>query len=366
MVSLSSTRNARNTLKVMCGACDRPSDMHPIVDMPGDFVVTCDRLPEDIGKARWANHRGQEFEDFLLIMDEQGNGHEVLRLDTEGPESLTLGFQSRQGTMSGGSYVDEIDYVSPTVEWNALARWHDRAKFTRDGQEHFICTPTLEQHRSERMGGADEVIINAKGVAPYSSPDANDRGQDTQRNAYVEGFDGFLSLKLIDEDLTRKYHAHLYNVFTNKSGKVQVGSIQLTHNVDGTVTAECVNRRLCAINGKTARMTIRVNEATRDEQEAFVWAILSHGNNHAAKWFREREGFYPLHKQGCDLKCGLALKPEHFTVCTYSGPRPSLLTDDEQYAFLKEHERTCKDVRCTCGEVTWSLRPDRELALLAR
>lgn len=318
--------------QIICGACGVPAIKHGATDgivfrgaTPMDDI-TCYRMPEDIKHSTWVDAYGYEFSDYIRV--DGGNGPvDLLHHDVSGAPALVeqmprsnegywqeTRFGVPQGDYQGDTYVDEQDYYDWTKEYDAVERWQDKA-LTAD--DDFICTPTLEQMQSGKMQGATEVVINpGKSVAPYSK-----QTDTTDRNAIVEKNDGFLSIQLLDDVLTRKHHAKLLNVYVDKQDYLRCGSVQFIRlhgkGIEGRTLAHCVKCK--------GEMSIDPRISTRAEMEQFTYRVIAHGNNHAAKWFTQRETFY-------------ALSPNL--------PEQSLTTSDEVVKFTKEHAKVCSDSRC--------------------
>ena len=389
-------------LTIICGSCDEPADKHGspdgIVARYGSNdldVVKCYRQPEDIQFAYWqvavptgvrertyfddpeyvealntwdlkydtadtkrygSHYRHVEVSDYAVtpsgnvILPQNLRGTATVR--DEQPRSNEGHYESyRFGVPQGdydsnGTYVDEAEYVSPSREFDALDRWTDKA-LTPDNE--WICTPTIQQlppYLPRSTESLREVAINAKGhVRPY----ANEETDSSDRNAYVEGAEGFLSVLMLDEVLTAKYHARILNVFADKkTHDVRVGSIRIRKNTDNTITAYCVQ------NSCTGEATVDPNNVTRAQMESFVYQIVQHGNNHAAKFIRERDDFYKVHAPNCDLdKCD-----PQVPYCEHTTTRNTqILTDEDEVRFLLEHNSYCKDSRCKCAERLASLMP---------
>jgi hypothetical protein len=361
---------------IICGSCDEPASKHGredgIVFQGADLFdrKECYRQPEDIGFSVWTDARsGLELSDYRLTQSFDSD-FTVLNPDVSGPSAeiddtytyagvnhiahVRLG--TPQGDYVGDTYVDEIDYVSPTKEWDALDRWTDKARpapYSAQSEDEWICTPTLEQMQSGRMGSATEVVINRKGTpAPY----ANNEVPTEDRNAVVEGNHGFLSIQLLDEVLTEKYHRRLLNMFT-KDNEIRVGSMAFRSLPDGKVSVRCVQNN-CNAN-KPYQFDPRT--ATREFAETLTLAVISHGNNHAAKWFTERETFYKVHKPGCDIhKCD----PKAAT-CDHIVSSHRLSNEWEVLGFLKEHARYCSDSKCFHELHIMALSPAKEQEVAA-
>jgi hypothetical protein len=347
--------------QIICGSCNEPNTKHGRSDgivseglTPYDNIL-CFRQPEDIGFSTWLDPRTNvERNDYVRI-----DGVDYLHYDVSGPEAtdteptcnplfgkegyLTEGIaikrNNREGVPAGsystdGTYYDEHEYEFPTKEHDALDRWVDKARPTAD---EWVCTPTLEQHRSSKMGSATEVIITRKGsISPYVTEVSSE-----DRNAIIEGNHGFLSIQLLDDVLTRKHHARLLNVFT-KNNELRVGSVAFRQYPDGKVQAVCVHRD-CQNNAAGKSSIFDPATVSREQAEAFIWATIAHGNNHAAAWFKSRPSYYKVHLLGCDLsKCD-----ESSPTCQVVNPDRKAM-DTEFLSFLKEHAAICSDSNCTC------------------
>lgn len=374
------------SVKIMCGACDRPASIHPVELVPNSFVIPCGRRPEDIGNASWRNEvSGLEFSDYRVE-----DGNILLPLDLSGPEAQSTKYPSsnegffrsyrhgvEQGAYGPQGYEDEQDYVSPAIDQAKVDRWKDstyKVEYVRvpnleDEDDTFLSLPSFKswivvegdgefryETRYSYRWEKGELVTSKQ----FSKVPAQEEISYEERNAYVEGNEGFLSLKLLDEQLTRRYHAKLLNVFRDKqTGQVRIGSVRIEPNADGTLSAQCVQ------NACKAKMTTRVQVAdlTRIDMEEFVWACIAHGNNHSAKWLKERPTYYALHRMGCpahkDPRTNefVCFRNE---VCTYrpDSPHREALTDDEQFAFILDHNSKCRDSKCRCSEVLAELRPD--------
>lgn len=329
------------TRQIRCGLCDFPQQAHTAPNrLTYDELCFRDSLDDNWGLAVFdLDSRYPKF-DYERGIDSTTNSiFDLVLTDVAGPESLTMPLMRRDGSYVNGVFTDETDYVSSDVEVAKLSRWRDTAT-TPTGD--FFCTPTLEQHRSPQMGDSTEVIIawNGKGaIVPAGQPEVSNE----TRNAYIEGADGFTSVKLLDEVLTQKYHARLLNVFADKqTNAVRIGSIRLSTNADGTKHAECV-RNDCIAKMDSVSLTDLTYDEARFEMERFVLAIIRHGNNHAAKWFTERDTYYKLHEPACDGLCD----PNQYH-CYGHTTRPIPANEADQ---LVEHYRNCKTPGCTCVDL---------------
>ena len=136
----------------------------------------------------------------------------------------------------------------------------------------------------------------------------------SQRNVYVEGQEGFLSIELYDEAKTEMFQYKLLNVYRDKKTKHRrVGGMEFTNQADGSINARCANYR-CHIKPLNSGAQLRyalehtpvpfsIEHSLRQEMEAFTIAVIRHGNNHAADWFTERNTYYKVHTATCQLDC---------------------------------------------------------------
>lgn len=275
--------------RIICGKCNEPKAKHQqfpnykrtwnprtkryvplyvVANYDDDFKVYCSRSYDQIGNPEF---------DYASINT----------TDLPIPEVVQADFDDNS---------DPYEYESPVEEWERIERYHDRMP-----EEH---TVTYEQY----LQGARTVSWG--NVEPES------------RNVYVEGQEGFVSVQVLNEWLTRKYHARLLNVFVNKAGKVQIGSVVLQNitlrdNADGTREALCL---------KCKGRLIVPDTTDHEAQAEFTYAVIAHGNNHAAKWFRERGSYYPLHH--------------------------SLLPKVEEDAdLIVQHHKSCTTIGCSCTDL---------------
>lgn len=306
--------------QLICGACNCPASAHTsddnVVARVFGLNIECFREFHEIGQSFWQSEQtGQEVSDYWLI-----DGVVVTPQDLEGTESLILAYMERS--------EDEFLQEDWSAEFAKLDRWNDRThRVTAQGTKSWVSTSTLGEEPGEYLLTQDSDKGRTK--AKY---DTNADFLQEQRNAFVEGNPGFLSLELYNTLLTERYQNHLLNVFRDKqTSGLRVGSVKFIHYADGTIQAACV-RNDCS--GRSAVMD--PSSATREDMETFIWACIVHGNNHAAKWFTSRPEFYPLNTE-------------------LSEP---VLTEDEQYAFLKDHSVHCSDSKCEHQSRLEELRPD--------
>ena len=227
---------------------------------------------------------------------------------------------------------DADEYVSVDNELSALENWRD---VTHDAYaKTWVGTVTLEQHQT---GLATEALIDAKGTATPYSKDAEVTNED--RTVYVEGQDGFIARNFLNDLLTRKYHARLLNVFTDKrTGDLRIGGIRIIKGIEGRVIGRCVNGNC------RAELTIDTQTATRTDYEDFILSVIRHGNNHAADWFRSRDTYYKVHAAGCDIH---ACDPNVPWCKVIVAPSPVGVVKDVTEMF--DHQTYCKNSKCSCA-----------------
>ena len=221
---------------IICGYCNFPAAKHA-------------DLNTKWRKGRFVVHEDEDgFKQYCNRYAEDVTNPEV---DFVRTRNISLPLQDNVQPEFDNDNSDQYHYEDANAELEKLDRYHDRSP-----EEH---TVTLEQYRQGYRS------------TPNLEPES--------RNTYIEGQEGFTSIKVLDDILTRKYHARLLNIFINKQGKRQIGSVVLQDNTDGTRSAKCVKCK-GVLNFPT--------DPTRAQMEEFTYAIISHGNNHAAKWYRER------------------------------------------------------------------------------
>lgn len=306
------THTAKRTL--VCGSCHYPIKFHPIeflCNRTSDSTPVMGYVTEDApyGYGDYWLYRNGAIE---VLTDFSGNGIEDVVTD---------------------------DWCDSQSELEAIDRYRD---LDPQQQTHAVDWWYVKPGAPIQHG----VYATPKGPAPEVTNDISVE----LRNAYVEGNDGFVSRHLLDEELTKKFHARILNTFVDGTGSIRIGSIRISRTVDGGWNAKCV-RGTCSASLTAAP------DVTRDNMEAFVAAVVRHGNNHAAKWFTERDTFYKVHADGCDLTCDST--DAHCNV----RPNATVAKPDEfaYVAFLQEHSKYCKDERCTCVAHLAMLMPAPEV-----
>lgn len=301
-----SLSSARHDWIIVCGTCDIAMSYHPINN---DFV-TCERSQDTFPNTFTINTL--ERSDYYL---NTVTGEVMLVSDYSG---------------YADSNEEPDEYVSADVEIAAIDNWRD---VTYDAyNKTWVSTTTLEQHQK---GYFTEALIDGEGDAkPYSSQDE----YDSDRNAYVEGHEGFIAKTYINELLTRKYHERLLNVFRDKrTGTMRIGGIAIERQGDHII-ASCVNSRC------NAKLSINPShpDLTREHMQQFVMDVIRHGNNHAANWFRSRDTYYKVHAAGCDIhRCD-----PNVPWCKVVTVPP--VEDTTDVTMILDHNSKCRNPNCNC------------------
>lgn len=302
------TTGTNTRFAIICGNCGVASNYHPI---HSEFLV-CPRTEDSFPNFYLTNtlERSDYYQDTVT-------GAMFLPNDYSGYGDVTN--------------EEPDNYESTDVELTKLDNWTD-ATYNPIAKT-WVGTTTLAQH----LTGVDEALVKVDGsVSPYSK-DSEVTNDDT--TVYVEGQEGFIARTFINDLLTRKYHARLLNVFSDKRTKdLRVGSIRIIKCVDHMIEARCVNGTCKSV------MSINTDTAVRSEMEEFVLAIIRHGNNHAAEWFRSRNTFYKVHAPNCNLsQCD-----PNVPFCLHTNASRYQPSDDVQ--VLLDHNSNCKDSKCKCSD----------------
>lgn len=359
-------------LITICAACDFPATLHTNDDdsvyvMADGFKVYCPRSWDTIGSATWSDKYGREFSDYQIDRIALSNRYyahlvpDVTGSEAQSGSDLML---HRDATIDrdlfgiGADDLSDPNQNPDLLELEKLDRWNDATYSVTASSKSWTCTSVLGEEEGEYILRENVSDKNVKSRSKTFLPTSDSVSTET-RNAYVEGNEGFLSLKLLDETLTRKYHAKLLNVFLDKAtGDVRIGSIRILKNTDGTITARCVNASCSGtFGGPRASMTINLELADRQDMESFVLAIVGHGNNHAASWFKNRESYYKIHKPNCQI--GKACHPTD-GICTspvVPAPAPNEDSELNEVEFLMEHQQYCRDSKCQCDQRLAELVP---------
>ncbi len=305
--------NANN----ICGSCYLTAAEHNTNGEPNEFY--CSRDCYSIGN---------DAEEFAFV--NYGSLDSYEDLDSDGiPMSFVIERIAllNEDTYDGDAYVP--DTLNPD-EWDRIDNYRD---LKPDEHTYAIdwtyVTPNGQTFHGTYADDAKQRQLNLGNVEPRS------------RSVYIEGHDGYATEVVYDDHLTELYQNRLLNLFTNKAGRVQIGSVQLLKCSDGTIDARCVR------NDCQARMNSGHFDSDRLDMEAFTLSVIRHGNNHAASWFINRvdkglisrtiiesvtfengiqhenwitnvksrkpsRTFYKLHAEGCDLNCDP--KAAHCTV----------------------------------------------------
>lgn len=318
----------------ICGYCGEFAKDHPYVtDCPWESNCYRDKFLVGSTDQRWDNLdlnelTGEVYGDF---QDTDQYGFPIVEHGHVG--DLTSDVEDTSYRASLDEPVDEeFSSSRSTDRWNVA---YDSAADQRAVDAYRDKFPTeqtvtLDQYR--------------KGVRP------NANTTDVQRNVFHEGKSGFLTIQAYDEHVTELFQNKCLNVYTDKEGRLRVGSIALItvhnrgpvleHEAYGySVDARCVNERANC----HAVMNSGVNPS-RKEMEEFVVAVIRHGNNHAGKWFKERINksssrlnmgsigyskwttplvqptYYKVHAENCDLSCD-----PNAATCAYSSTATSVV-----------------------------------------
>lgn len=363
---------ANHPITTICGKCDMPKDMH--TDYYRDnFDFPCERPYESIvpnGTDLYASGKGTPIQrnvshinalfdkadmpDLILsefyykqwASDVTYNDYVVPYADVNfptyfedysGPEAWSGSDLAKERIAHDRDVwgIGADDFYDPNdnhslKEYNKVANWNDASYRETASTKEWTCTSILGETEGEY------VLTSAKvnGIAARSKTylgQVNTESVDRTRNVFLDNQEGFTSVELLNLELTEKYQRKLLNVFADKNGRVRIGSIVLTDNVDGTKTATCV-RDDCRLSATST------SNPTRDDMERFVWAIVAHGNNHAAHWFTSRPSFHKVHRLNCDhAKCS---ESTHYCA--------NILPEKEEVDSLVDHYRNCKTPGCNC------------------
>lgn len=331
-----------------CGDCNNYAHQHPI-DTP---FVTCDNTTFNRDGYDYHVH---DRNSISLVESYSGNPANIIEL-TDGVANLHR-FSDEDFDSDDYSYTRVEDsilsYDNGSGEADAIERWADQdpkvcthaincwstkvheRNCTLPGCEHFVTTHTYGDYANLPKGTVDSNghYLPNNFVESYDSTNQD-------RNVFIEATEGFIARKFLDEELTKKYHARLLNMYIDKQGRMAIGGVRISV-LNGSVTATCVNPdcRIKDLRGNYVQATYSVSlNSDRSEQEDFILEVIRHGNNHSASWFRNRETFYEINE---------------FTKS------PTALNDVElsDVDFLFEHQRYCNDAKCSCTQWLESLVP---------
>lgn len=269
---------------IVCGICDRSANDHNALEwltdpLTGQSLPSCFRTPEEVGST------------------------------DERYEVNDLGHYSPTDHLNG---IPVTSYVGSTeVDTSLEDRWH----VAYDSAADQDAVDNYRDQNSDEFTSAGPVTItkrNGQVTHQKALQTSTERFADNAtRNVFVDGTDGFMTVEVYNPTVTANYQAKLLNVFKNKRGHLQVGGVQFTpvvsfqkdqpvpyHPMVKTIEARCVQNDCSAVMVAPAHQGL-----TRDAMEAFTYACIRHGNNHAAKWFTSRSTFYKVHEDNCDLTC---------------------------------------------------------------
>lgn len=326
---------------LMCGLCIAPAEFHTDYHR-NEYDFQCERNIDQI-KANGQDlyYGSTTYSDFFM---ESNDLAKVSWLeDYSGPEAWS-GSDLAQHRIAtdrdvwgiGADDFDDPNDLPYLKELVKVANWNDFTYRETASTKSWVCTALMNE-----VSGEYVLTQNSNGSRSkeWLAP-VNTESVDKTRNVFLEGNDGFTSVELLNLDLTEKYQNRLLNVFADKNGRVRIGSIVITENADGTKTATCV-RDDCRLSATTPSFVGLSESAIRSEMEKFTWAIVAHGNNHAAHWFRSKPTYHKVHRFNCDIsRCS-----EDTHYCAY------ILPDKEPKSVLVEHYENCRTLGCSCTEL---------------
>lgn len=251
---------------LICGQCDNAAVNHPItaIRLDGRQVTVCSR----------------EYHNWYLI-----NYGDATDPDSK-PDYYLNGIPAADNTGPGTNepVTDDCHSELDFAEFDAVANWRDT-----NPEEHTSATSWwYYKSTSETSLG----LIQSGDYSPeHSQYYATSLDFTADRSYVLEGFDGFYSTLLIDPLITDKFHKNLLNVFTSKRDTLMIGSVEITTTEpfepgDKWVSGHCVNPECPKDNFITVPLDDTV---TREYQEAFIWACVAHGNNHAIHFIRNKK-----------------------------------------------------------------------------
>lgn len=262
-----------NPTMIRCGNCDEPMLKHPIIDLWGD--VTCKRTLASF----YIDSDFDYYADTLLTVKEaQPNNFYESDKDEAGDYDYAL-----------DTYRDEHpDEFTSALNWWSKDRSGTYAPGTRQAVGNL---PT-------------NVYSSVKGTP-----------------VIIDGSVGFTSVQVFDPSVTERLNLKFFNYYVDSSsGDNRLGGLILTRD-GSTFRAKCVRNDWNTHRCNSKVLSIDTTTADRDTMEAFTYAVIRHGNNHAAPWFTNRASFYKVHAQDCDLTCD----PKTAT-CTKPVPETNPLT----------------------------------------
>lgn len=317
--------NELNTYKqiLVCGYCEMPDYYH--VDEQRDIMQ--DRKPCERDYLDWSS-----IEDYDYTLQVANNSiTEVPFKDYSGNEASIVTLINEAREWEWDCMYEDANRELTYGTFNALATatGYDKYDSWKDN-ESTICTTALQGYNY-----SDSEVAVLKTMTEFSQPGvaASNYATDERRNAYVEGFAGYTTERIIDEFKTRNYQARLLNVFTDKKTHLlRCGSIEFTRNHEG-VTARCVKCQATMFRG----LSIPFATPTREDMELFVYACISHGNNHAAAFIVNRPDYYTLQPAN-EWQYNKHSTPVWLTT--------EVENYDEAINFLYDHARYCSATNC--------------------
>lgn len=258
----------------MCGMCAGPMSNHyedcsRYSDSPfGDYVHDYYQYGNSNHIVPYVDYAGHHNEDPLTKEDEWDSMYSL------------------------GDYGDQDFYWADDRETECTSVLPGASGYRYNKKDNFFNKVTYEEGHVPTVKFKDGSVKKFKVVTTPYEP--------STRNAYIEGFGGFASSKLVDFAISEKADKALINVYT-KDGILRIGGLQLfpSHTISPTgdvwtvIEARCGNKACLKPNGDGSysqrSILIEGFDFTRGMMEDFVLSLIRHGNNHCASWFQTRE-----------------------------------------------------------------------------
>lgn len=175
-----------------------------------------------------------------------------------------------------------------------------------------------------------------------------------------QALQGMVTQKLIDLQITERYHHKLFNVYWGRDNNLHIGLLTITFDKDGNPQATC-GRKDCYYHRTpyvyvppaepvltTGVVDTADTTTIRSYQEAFIHNLIRHGNNHGPNFLTTRRDFTYIHASNCNTQhawaepCNNLATSRHFSL---ENPDLASVLD-----FLIQHRRYCtlKAHACRC------------------
>lgn len=333
---------------IVCGECDRMDYLHPFTEYP-----FCNRTAQQVASGIGTIFHDNQTTRRVLVSNVCDNADCDCHADPffSHPESTYTTVVDDTLELEGDTFKYEDYRLDGTIH-----EFFD-GPGTREDEDY-------EDQYEPDIWPSDETLDAYQDKYPdemtslLGEPTPTHDYEPETRTAYIENEAG-TSEKLIDFQVTKNFHKKLLNIFIDKNQQIAVGSMRFRRNTDQTVTATCVQ-------GYCNASVTTNSDYTREDMEKFIYACIGHGNNHSAKWMRERtvttevtrifgdyygptvvteptETFYKVHARDCDLNCDPLAATCNHNATPY-------LTASEELEFLQEHVTICSDRKCQCRE----------------